>query len=58
MIKLVQINLNPAVAADENQIKKIAATLAGVNVSDIASLHIVKRSVDAREEKHKDQSEC
>jgi uncharacterized FAD-dependent dehydrogenase len=48
MIKLVQINLNPSVAADENQIKKIAATLAGVNVSDIASLHIVKRSVDAR----------
>jgi uncharacterized FAD-dependent dehydrogenase len=48
MIKLVQINLNPAVAADENQTKKIAATLAGVNVSDITSFHIIKRSVDAR----------
>jgi uncharacterized protein len=48
MIKLVQINLNPAAAADENQIKKIGATLAGVNVSEITSLRIVKRSVDAR----------
>lgn len=48
MIKLIQINLTPAAAADEIQIKKIASTLAGVSVSDIVSLHIVKRSVDAR----------
>jgi uncharacterized FAD-dependent dehydrogenase len=48
MSKQVQINLNPAAAADERQIKKIAATFAGVNISDISALHIVKRSVDAR----------
>jgi uncharacterized FAD-dependent dehydrogenase len=48
MIKLVQINLTPAAAADENQVKKIASTLAGVNVSEISSIRVVKRSVDAR----------
>jgi uncharacterized protein len=48
MIKQVQINLNPASAADENQIKKIAATLAGVSLSEISSYRIIKRSVDAR----------
>jgi hypothetical protein len=48
MVKPVQINLSPGAAADENQIKKIAATLAGVNISEIISLRIVKRSVDAR----------
>ena len=48
MIKLVQINLNPETAADENQIKKIAATLAGVNASEITTLRVVKRSIDAR----------
>jgi uncharacterized FAD-dependent dehydrogenase len=48
MIKLVQINLSPSAAADEIQIKKIASTLAGVNVSEITSLRIVKKSVDAR----------
>ncbi|MBA4322731.1 MAG: FAD-binding protein, partial [Odoribacter sp.] len=48
MIKLVQINLSPAAAADEIQIKKIAATLTGINVSEITSLRILKRSVDAR----------
>jgi uncharacterized protein len=48
MIKLVQINLNPEAAADESQIKKIAATLAGVNTSEVTALRIVKRSVDAR----------
>jgi hypothetical protein len=47
-VKQVQINLNPAAAADENQIKKIASTLAGVNVSEITSIRIVKRSIDAR----------
>ena len=48
MIKPVQINLSPGAAADDNQIKKIAATLAGVNISEIDSIRIVKRSVDAR----------
>ena len=48
MIKTVQINLSPAAASDENQIKKIAATLSGVNISEINSIRIVKKSVDAR----------
>jgi uncharacterized protein len=48
MIKLVQINLSPAAAADDTQIKKIAASLAGVNVSEKVSVRIIKRSVDAR----------
>jgi uncharacterized FAD-dependent dehydrogenase len=48
MIKQVQINLTPEAAADVTQVKKIAASLSGLNVTDIFSLRIVKRSVDAR----------
>jgi uncharacterized FAD-dependent dehydrogenase len=48
MIKPVQINLSPSAAADETQIRKIAATLAGVSISEISTIRIVKRSVDAR----------
>jgi uncharacterized FAD-dependent dehydrogenase len=48
MIKQVHLNLNPAAAADEIQVKKIAATLSGVNVSDIFTFRIIKKSVDAR----------
>ena len=50
MIKQVQLNLNPAAAADDDQIKKIAATLAGVNILDVTSFRIIKRSVDARKQ--------
>ncbi len=48
MIKQVRINLNPAAAADEAEIRKISASLAGLDQSEISSLRIVKRSVDAR----------
>jgi uncharacterized protein len=48
MIKQIQINLNPASAADENQIKRIVATLSGVSLAEISSYRIIKRSVDAR----------
>jgi uncharacterized protein len=48
MSKQVQINLNPASAADDSAIKKAASTLAGIKEGDIASLRVVKRSVDAR----------
>ncbi|MFA5820274.1 MAG: FAD-binding protein, partial [Bacteroidales bacterium] len=48
MMKLVQINLNPAAAADEAAIRKISATLAGVDHSEISALRVIKRSVDAR----------
>src|SRR5450759_5919165 len=48
MAKQVQINLNPAAAADEAAIKKIAASLAGVEQSAVTALIVIKRSVDAR----------
>ena len=48
MIKQVTINLNPAAAADEAEIRKISASLAGIDKSEITSLRILKRSVDAR----------
>jgi uncharacterized FAD-dependent dehydrogenase len=48
MVKQVRINLNPAAAADEAAIRKIAASLAGIDQSEISSLRILKKSVDAR----------
>jgi uncharacterized protein len=48
MIKQIRIDLNPAAAADEASVRKIAASLAGINQSEITSLRILKRSVDAR----------
>jgi hypothetical protein len=48
MGKQVQINLSPAAAADETAIKKIAASLAGIDLSTVTALRVIKRSVDAR----------
>ena len=48
MGKQVQINLNPAAAADETIIRKIASSLAGIDQSAVTSLRVIKRSVDAR----------
>ena len=48
MGKQVQINLSPAAAADETAIKKIAASLAGIDLSAVTALRVIKRSVDAR----------
>ena len=48
MGKQVQINLSPAAAADETAIKKIAASLAGIDLSKVTALRVIKRSVDAR----------
>ena len=48
MIKQVQINLVPSAAADEAAVKKIAASLAGLDQKEISALRIIKRSVDAR----------
>jgi uncharacterized FAD-dependent dehydrogenase len=48
MSKQVQINLAPAAAADEPTIRKIAASLAGMDISAVSALRIIKRSVDAR----------
>ena len=48
MGKQVQINLTPSAAADETTIKKIAASLTGIDVTAVSSLRVIKRSVDAR----------
>jgi uncharacterized protein len=48
MGKQIQINLNPAAAADESAIRKIAASLSGIDPEAITSLRVIKRSVDAR----------
>lgn len=48
MSKQVQINLTPAAAADDASIKKIAASLSGIDQSAVTSIRVIKRSVDAR----------
>jgi hypothetical protein len=48
MGKLVQINLNPIAAADDAAIRKISAALAGIDLSAVSALRVIKRSVDAR----------
>src|SRR5664279_402962 len=48
MGKQVQININPASAADDAAIKKIAASLTGIDPEAITTIRILKRSVDAR----------
>ena len=48
MVKQVQINLTPAAAADEVAVRKISATLAGIDQNEISGLRVIKRSVDAR----------
>jgi uncharacterized FAD-dependent dehydrogenase len=48
MVKQVQINLTPAAAADEAIVKKISASLTGIDQSEIYALRVIKRSVDAR----------
>jgi uncharacterized FAD-dependent dehydrogenase len=49
MVKQIQINMNPSAAADENAVKKIAASLAGIDQSAVTALRVLKRSVDARQ---------
>jgi uncharacterized protein len=48
MRKQIQLNLNPEASADKAVIKKIAASLAGLDQSEISSIRVIKRSVDAR----------
>lgn len=48
MVKQIRINLAPAAAADEAVIRKISATLTGMDQSEISSVRVIKRSVDAR----------
>jgi uncharacterized FAD-dependent dehydrogenase len=48
MGKQILINLSPAAAADEASVRKIAASLSGIDTNAIISLRVIKRSVDAR----------
>jgi uncharacterized FAD-dependent dehydrogenase len=48
MRRQVQINLNPSAAADEAAIRKIAASLTGIDMAAVSALRVIKRSVDAR----------
>ena len=48
MMKQIQINLSPAAAADETTIRKISASLSGMDQSEIKTVRVIKRSVDAR----------
>lgn len=48
MARLVQLNLNPARASDEAEIRRIAGSLSGIPFPDIKGIRILKRSVDAR----------
>jgi uncharacterized FAD-dependent dehydrogenase len=48
MGKQIQINLSPAAAADEASVRKIAASLSGIDIKAINDLRVIKRSVDAR----------
>jgi hypothetical protein len=48
MVKQVQINLTPAAASDDTVVKKISASLAGIDQSEVTSIRVLKRSVDAR----------
>ena len=48
MAREVRINLNPAAAADEAAVRKIAASMAGLDQSAVTGIRVLKRSVDAR----------
>lgn len=48
MFKQVQLNLSPVAAADEGKVRKISATLAGIDPSEISGIRIIRKSVDAR----------
>ena len=48
MGKQIQINLAPSAAADDKAIRKIAASLTGIDVDAVTALRVIKRSVDAR----------
>jgi uncharacterized FAD-dependent dehydrogenase len=48
MRKQVQINMDPADAADDSRIRRVAASLSGIPPGEIADIRLLKRSVDAR----------
>jgi uncharacterized protein len=48
MRKQVQLNLTPQAASDESVIRKSSASVAGVDLSQVSFIRVLKRSVDAR----------
>jgi uncharacterized protein len=48
MGRQVQINLSPAAAADDTAVRKIAASMAGIDLTAVTTIRVIKRSVDAR----------
>jgi uncharacterized FAD-dependent dehydrogenase len=48
MTRQVQIDLSPAASADENAIRKAAASAAGMKPENVTAARIIKKSVDAR----------
>ena len=48
MPQQIQLNLDPSAAADNEKLLKIAAGRTGLDKSEIKSLRILKKSVDAR----------
>jgi uncharacterized protein len=48
MGRQVQINLSPAAAADDTAVRKIAASMAGMDLTAVTTIRVIKRSVDAR----------
>ncbi len=48
MPKVVNLNLDPEIAADERAVLKYAARQAGIKPSDVSSVRILRRSIDAR----------
>jgi len=48
MSRIVQLNLTPARAANETEIRRIAGNQTGIPVRDINGIRILRKSVDAR----------
>jgi uncharacterized protein len=48
MRKQVQINMDPADAADDSRIRQVASSLSGIQQGEITDIKLLKRSVDAR----------
>jgi uncharacterized FAD-dependent dehydrogenase len=48
MIRRLDLDLNPAQAADEKEIRRVAGSICGLGSSEIKGIRILKKSVDAR----------
>ena len=44
----INLRLSPREAADSSSLKQVAAQKAGIPIHDIASVRVIRRSIDAR----------